>query len=104
VGEGGGAGEVGQDVVPDGLLEGLQDLDGQAGVMEPDAMRQDGHEWMVLAELQPDEVDQRCQGGLLAELGGQALCEALGLAAGAGDDQDGSCVPEFVIIWLAITY
>jgi len=31
VGEGGGAGEVGQGVVADGLLEGFQDLDRQVG-------------------------------------------------------------------------
>ncbi len=35
VGEGGGAGEIGQCVVADGLLEGFQDLDGQAAWWNP---------------------------------------------------------------------
>jgi hypothetical protein len=41
IGEGGGAGEVGQEVVADGLLEGLQHFGGQAGVMEGDAVALD---------------------------------------------------------------
>ena len=88
VGEGGGAGQVGQGVVADGLLEGFQDLDGQAGVVEADAAGQDRDERVVVAELEPDEVDQGRQGRLLAEVVGQSLRELLGLIAGAGDDQD----------------
>ena len=86
VGEGGGAGEVGQDVVADGLFESLQDLDGQARVVEADAMGQDGDERMIVAELKPDEVDERRQGGLLAEFGSQSSRELLSLVAGIGDD------------------